>query len=416
MITATTPPAMDLRIPAEKVVKSDSFDWREMLIVSKSGNYTPNLANCLTALRLSPDWKNVLAFDEFKKRVVALRPAPWNEQPKSWDDNADRLTCQWLQQEGINVKTAIAGEAVQVIARNKRIHPLADYLRSLTWDGDRRLDTWLTEYLGVSPGNYTAAVGAKWVIGGVARILRPGAKVDCMMVLEGLQGAGKSSALRCLARRPEWFTDELAELGTKDATLQLAGRWIIEIAELAAMHRATVEKIKGFISRQSDNFRPPYGRHVEDTPRQCIFAGSTNASEYLLDETGNRRFWPIRCGEIRLDELERDADQLWAEAVVRFNEGSKWWLTGSVAGEAAKEASERYQGDPWTENISKFIAVRESVSVAEVLQDCIGKPKEQWTRIDQNRVARTLIAAGWERFQVRSGVGREWRYQLPASP
>jgi predicted P-loop ATPase len=132
------------------------------------------------------------------------------------------------------------------------------------------------------------------MISTVARIFEPGVKADCCLILEGEQGSGKSSALRTLAA--PWFTDEIAELGSKDAALQSHGVWIIELAELDSMSRADVGRIKAFMSRSVDRFRPPYGKRLIESPRQCVFAGSVNHSDYLRDETGARRFWPVECG------------------------------------------------------------------------------------------------------------------------
>ena len=158
-----------------------------------------------------------------------------------------------------------------------------------------RLEEWVITYLGAEDTPLNRAVGSRWMISGVARILQPGAKVDHMLILEGPQGAKKSSALKTLAGA-EWFTDELAEIGSKDAAQQMRGIWVIEIAELDAISRAEVSRIKAFLSRTTDRYRPPYERYVVEMPRQCVFAGSVNPDTYLRDETGNRRFWPVRCG------------------------------------------------------------------------------------------------------------------------
>ena len=205
------------------------------------------------------------------------------------------------------------------------MHPVRDYLTALVWDGISRLDSWLITYLDAEDTPLIRAIGSRWMISAVARIMQPGAKVDHMLILEGPQGGKKSSALKTLAGA-EWFTDELAEIGSKDAAQQMRGIWIIEIAELDAISRAEVSRIKAFLTRTTDRYRPPYERYVVEVPRQCVFAGSVNPETYLRDETGNRRFWPVRCGSIDIDALRHDRDQLWAEAVARYRQGAIWWL------------------------------------------------------------------------------------------
>jgi predicted P-loop ATPase len=263
----------------------------------------------------------------------------------------------------------------------------------------------------------------------VARIYKPGAKVDCCLILEGVQGLKKSTALRTLAGE-QFFTDELADLGSKDAAMQTRGVWIIELAELDSMSRSEVGRTKAFMSRSLDRFRPPYGRTLIESPRQCVFAGSVNHSTYLRDETGGRRFWPVACTYAKIDDLARDRDQLWAEAVVRHREGSAWWLdTPELNRAAEREQMDRYEGDPWDELISLWLedprprydegghplqpytSDSKSVTVTDVLVHCIAKRQEQWTQADKNRVARSLVSLGWERQQIRLEARREWRYR-----
>ena len=225
----------------------------------------------------------------------------------------------------------------------------------LRWDGMPRLDAWTMTHLGAEDTPLNRAFGSRWMISAVARIMRPGVKADHMLILEGPQGAKKSSALKVLAGE-EWFTDELAEIGCKDAAQQMRGIWIIEIAELDAISRAEVSRIKAFLTRTTDRYRPPYERYIVTVPRQCVFAGSVNPETYLRDETGNRRFWPVRCGTIDLDALARDRDQLWAEAVKRYRDGAIWWLDEPdlIAG-AKAEQDRRYQTDAWDARIDRWL-------------------------------------------------------------
>ena len=277
--------------------------WQDELLRSKAyGDKTessvlPILANGITALRLAPEWQGVLAYDEFRSNVVTLKPTPWGASPTNgWTDHEDRLTAEWLQRHRIFVSVEIASQAVQTVAAQHRVHPVRQYLETLRWDRIPRLDRWLATYLGVEESNYSYAVGTRWMLSAVARIYQPGAKADCCLILEGPQGIKKSTALRTLAG--EYFTDELADLGSKDAALQLSGVWIVELSELDSLARSEIASIKAFTSRTTDRFRPPFGRRVIECPRQCVFAGTVNHTEYLRDETALAASG--RCGAGRL--------------------------------------------------------------------------------------------------------------------
>ena len=389
--------------------------WQDQLLRSKTnsgdGQILPILANAITALRLAPEWQGALAFDEFRSNVVTLRRTPWGSRVDGgWTDHEDRLTAEWLQRQRILVSVETASQAVQTVAAERTVHPVREYLDGLTWDGTPRLDRWLSTYVGASESEYTFAVGARWMLSAVARIYEPGAKADCCLILEGPQGIKKSTALRTLAG--EFFTDELADLGSKDAALQIRGVWIVEIAELDSLSRSAVASIKAFMSRTADRFRPPFGKRVIECPRQCIFAGPVNHTEYLRDETGARRFWPVHCDRIDVEALARDRDQLWAEARRRYSSGEKWWLeTSALVDIAADEQASRYQADPWQEVIATWLDGQTSTSVPEVLNKCLPKPQAQWTQSNKTRVARCFRALGWERYRDRQGSRLEWRYR-----
>ena len=342
----------------------------------------------------------------------------------AWGDNEDRLAAVWLQHQGILVSVEVAGQAVQAVARDHSFHPVREYLSGLKWDDTKRIEGWLSLYLGIEPSEYVAAVGQRWLISAVARIFQPGCKADCILILEGGQGIQKSTALQVLTR--PWFTDDMPELGSKDASLQVAGMWLLEIAELEAMRGTAVSKVKAFASRATDRFRPPYGRYPISAPRQCVFAGSVNHSTYLRDETGARRFWPVACGPaILVDELARDRDQLWAEAVVAYRAGVRWWLdTPELNAQAEDEQSARYEGSAWDDLILAWAAERvamgnDSVSTAQVLEGCIQKRIGEWTKSDEMRVAAALSRAKWKRYRDYAAgalaglTGGQWRYKPP---
>ena len=254
-------------------------------------------------------------FNEFSQRVVTLRGTPWGKDPgTAWSDDADSRATEWLQREAnILVPSNTVAEAVQTVAHEHPFHPVQEYLNGLVWDGAPRLQNWLTTYLGCVDSEFVRAVGPPWLVSAVARIFEPGCQVDTVLVLEGPQGLRKSSALRALVG-DAWFTDHIAELGSKDAYLDLQGKWVIELSELASIRKAETEKVKAFLTARIDHFRPPYGRRAMDFRRQNVFAATTNDQEPFVDSSGNRRYWPVRCGQIDIDAISRDRDQLWAEA------------------------------------------------------------------------------------------------------
>jgi Virulence-associated protein E/Domain of unknown function (DUF3854) len=391
--------------------------WRKDLLRSKppmnnsEGRILPVLANAIAAFRHAPEWGGVLAFNEFGFGTVALKSTPWGVVPKGeWTDHEDRLAAEWLQKQGILISAEVAGQAVQTAARDRPFHPVKKYLEGLQWDGIERVDRWLSTYLGSEDKDYSRAVGSRWLISAVARIFRPGVKADCCLILEGPQGIRKSTALRTLAG--EYFTDELADLGSKDAAMQTRGVWIIELSELDSLSHSEVARIKAFMSRTTDRFRPPYGMRLMESPRQCVFAGTVNHNTYLRDETGGRRFWPIACGRIDVDALVRDRDQLWAEAKAKFDNGDVWWLdTVDLVQMASDQQIERYEGDPWEEVIGPWLEARSSASISEVLEKCLQKAQALWTQSDKNRAARCLRTLGWERYRERHGSRLEWRYR-----
>ena len=420
--------------------------WFNRLRQDLVGTPERNEANVIIALTSDIAFAGVLAFDDFSQEIVVRQPLPWDTAtspfPRPWEDADDVRTAEWLQLRGVNVAPLVVGRAVGAVAREHRIHPVRDWLDHLCWDGTPRIETWTSTYLGAAPTAFHHTVGALWLISAVARIFRPGVKADHMLILEGPQGARKSTAIKVLAGE-EWFTDELPELGSKDAAIHMQGVWIVEIAELDAIGRAEVSRIKAFLTRTTDRFRPPYGRYTVEVPRQCVFAGTVNPDTYLRDETGNRRFWPLRCGTIDIAALARDRDQLWAEAVHRFREGAIWWIDDpAILAEARDEQDRRYQSDAWDDLIEHWLTYEirtvsdgfpdygnsrtesvqrpkplADVSVGEILEEAIGLEPARWTRGDQMRVSAYLKANGWERYRRRDEGGREapreWRYRIP---
>ena len=396
--------------------------------------------NIALVLSNAPEWAGVIGYDEFAMRIMILQQPPWDDAaplPRAWQDNDDTRTACWFQRQGLNVAVTTTARAVSQVARAMSYHPVREYLDGLKWDGIPRIETWVTRYLRADDIEINRAFGARWLISAVARIFQPGCQNDHMLILEGTQGAGKSSALKILG--DPWFTDRISEIGSKDSLVELAGVWIIELAELDGMSKAEVGRVKAFLTCKTDKYRPPYGRTTIEVPRQCAFAGTVNHSDYLRDETGGRRFWPVACGVIDVNGLRQDRDQLWAEAVTRYRAGAVWWIRAdevSLHDHARAQQSERTQEDAWGGLIGKWLVVeskRENygselypnwqmtetvrmtpivdVSVAEVLRGAIGLEPGRWSRADQMRVSAWLNANGWERYRKRDGHSLEWRYR-----
>ena len=412
--------------------------WTDHLAYTKNGVPRAIFRNAVTALREHPGMFGVLGFDEFAYRTMLLKLPPW-EMPtnldwsiRPWTPHDDLACCDWLQHQRISVSAAVTADAVELVAHDCTYHPVLDYLSDCKWDGIKRLETIMPVYFGAQLSPYSREIGRILMISAVARIFNPAAKVDTMVVLEGKQGLLKSTAIKTLFY--PWFTDEIADLGSKGSAMQCAGVWCVEIAELDAMSKADVSKVKAFLSRTTDRFRPPYGRHVVERPRSCIFFGSTNARDYLKDATGARRFYPLAVGveaPIDVEGLRRDRDLLWAEAVEGYNGGDAWWFsdpTTDAAIEASAQQEERYQLDPWEQPIADFLNSKlhqppdrpaYRVDIGSVFREAVNlEQRSSWDQVAANRVAKIMQRLGWIRKQVyveiavqgKTETKRRWFY------
>jgi predicted P-loop ATPase len=397
--------------------------WKVLLKRMKSGSAASTLANLTTVLVHAPEWLGVLGFDERGQRAVFCLPPPWDPDvgvcnpiklPVEFTDEDSVRLCVWAERKfGLTVTTDTSTRAAMCIAHSNRIDPVKRYLDGLRWDGVKRLDTWLKEFLGAPDTDFITAVGPAFLIAAVARTFSPGAKVDNVLVLEGPQDQGKSTALRILAG-DDHFLDSLPDIRGKDGLIQLQSAWIVELAELDAVTRQETSTVKAFLSRCVDRFRPPYGRVALDHPRRCVFAATTNDAEYLKDPTGNRRIWPVRCTCIDTESLGRTRDLLWAEAVVRYKAGEPWWLTvDAIREEATGEQAARYAPDVWEEKIAALVSLQRyqaaGVSTNEVLEH-LGVELAQQDRGKQMRVAASLQRLGWTRTQKWNRGKAAWKY------
>lgn len=333
------------------------------LLVNRSGRAADTIANAISAVaRSGLD----LAFDELKQRAVFTAPGlPWDEgYGRTLDDNTARLLRHFLivkhQRNDFQPSKENVWEAVMTVAYEAKFNPVLDYLDALEWDGTPRVARLFPDYFDTEDGEYARAVSTCFMVAAVRRQRSPGCKFDTMPVLRSReQGKGKSTGLQALFGR-DWFSDaDLCDLKTKDAPLLLHGVWVQEFAELDGLRRADVNTLKAFCSRAVDRLRPPYGKGVVDMARRCVFVGTVNEGGYLKDGTGNRRFWPLTVrGEVDVAAIERDRDQIWAEAARLEAEGEDLVLPRELWGAAAERQAEQTSEDPWADTIRGFLEQR----------------------------------------------------------
>jgi hypothetical protein len=339
-----------------------------------------------------------LRYDQFADHALISGLADFG--PVMDDAAFDRIWLVMAQRFKLHVSKDFLKTIVTDMARRNKFHPVRDYLDAQRWDGVGRIDTWLTIYGGVEDNEYTRAVGALVLVAAVRRVRQPGCKFDEMLVLEQeVQGTDKSTALAILAVREEWFSDDLPlNVSSKEVIETTQGRWIIEAGEMSGMKRTDVGHLKALLSRQVDRARLAYGHFTSEVPRQCIFFGTINDLEYLRDTTGNRRFWPVRCQRFDIAALQRDRDQLWAEAAMREASGVSIRLPPALWSMAAAQQASRLTADPWKEALIEAgleeMSGKISMGAVWTILDVRGGQQGQ----DQSkRVGEAMRCLGWHR-------------------
>jgi putative DNA primase/helicase len=437
---------MGMRAPRLHVVTnaSPADDWRAQLkyehIKGGRDRIVNHVANAICILRHHPEWTwpdgtSRLHLDEHQQNIYVTQP-PWDkidepavvyEHPVPWRDADDTRLSSWFLRSsfGLKIDKNHCQDAVCVVADSNRINPWRDYLDARVWDGVPRLKHALADFFGVAPGPYASAVFRWWLTSAVARTYEPGCKADLVWILEGEQGLKKSTALRILAVKEDYFADTPIAIGDKDAYIALLGKVIYEVAEF----RVDTKQSKAFWSSPVDNFRPPYGRRNQAIPRRCVFAATINPKgEYLNDPTGGRRYLPTLCTEIFLDGLAAATEQLWAEAVSVYKGAfscaaceyakmprhrcaeHRWWPeTPEEHALCGVQQEHRTHVDAWEELIETWCALpsnRDEVSVSGVMTGALGMDKDRITGRAQERVAVILAALGYERQGRENGERR----------
>ena len=366
----------------------------------------PILFNASLYLRLHPELAPIFCYNDFTYTVVARKSMPWHpvvvsEGVPVTDDDALQLRSWFATKFRIDFPAAIMHDAIRQAALLNKFHPVREFLLSLAWDQTPRLSRWLPCYLGAQDSPYVQAVGKKFMVAAISRIFEPGCKWDYMLHLEGEQGIGKSSTCKMLF--DPWFTDASIDINEKDGVLVMQGCWGVEFGETASFRKAETEAQKSFLTRTTDKIRAPFDRLPRLYPRQQVFVSTTNHATYT-DETGNRRWWPVKVKGLQGDKLLADRNQLWAEAYHWYLQKEKLFLdTPQLVRMAEDEQRLRFDEDAWTEQVMEYLSKAEgTVLLGKVWEECLGRSIALFTRSDQMRLAKIMKLLKWERKSERN--------------
>ena len=328
------------------------------------------------------------------------------------DTDYARIMVDLSEAYGLNAPKGLVADFVGLLAQDASYHPVQEYLTRLHWDGKDRIGKLFDDYFVTEPSGYCTRVAKIFLIGAVARAMRPGCKVDTMLILEGRQGLNKSTGLRALFGA-DWFVEVLSSPDSKDFFTDIQGAWCVEFAELSQMKGVRdARRLKQVITQQSDTFTPKYERTARTFPRQCVFTGTTNESEYLGDPTGARRFLPVELKSVDVEKITQDRDQIWAQAVRLFDQGADFWtLPEGHDGVVA----EKYETDAWESRVLEEIDRAKKADpskriTAELLFQGIGLMTSNVGRPEQTRLGNIMRRLGYKKVREAGGM-RQYFYQ-----
>lgn len=398
---------------AENRVRRDmeAVPWRQRLQRSGKdgeGGVKPSIQNMVDIIT-NVVGGDALKFNLFTMQEIYGRKCPWATRGKAGDTlhDGDIVDMKvWFSRKwGFEPSTGAVFDVVTHLARLNQFHPVREWLDSLEWDGVPRVDGWLKRHFNAKGDhNYLAQVLRKWMVASITRVFNPGAKFDWLPIFEGVQGAGKSTFGAILFGQ-EYFLDSLPNLNDKDSALNLSGILCVEFGELESLRKNELETIKAFITRQVDKVRPPYGRKRVELPRQVVFLGTTDKEAYLKDDAGNRRFMPVKVGDLDFDQLHRDREQLWAEAYCLYANG--WEETLYLEGDARAVAKAIQQDKMVTD---------EATWMAEALSEFIDaeRKKPEKERFDFSRFLLSTLFSKMGPLDKWKGDNRDLQFAAKA--
>lgn len=380
--------------------------WLKMgLALSSQGSPICNLDNIYRTLETYPELMKLSWYDEFHQKIFTQ----YNGKRREWSDDDDLNITLFVQRNlGIRrISDDIIHKAVRTYANNNRRNEPQDWIKSLVWDNKPRVETFLIDCAGSPDNDYIRCVSRNFWVSMVARVFNPGCKVDTMIILEGKQGSKKSTLLETIAG--SWHASIKESIDSKDFFMAFQGKLILEFADLSSFHKSEINRLKHIITDRFDRYRSPYDRTSKDHPRQCIFAGTTNDSIYLGDDTGGRRFWPVVTNNLDIPLLIDNRDNLFAEAYHLFLSGSTWH---EVPESASQEQESRRKIDPWESKIERYIQGHINITTDQILSDFLHIDIAKQTIYDEMRVGKILKRLGYVRTRpIIQGI-RTYVYNL----
>lgn len=376
------------------------------------GNLKKKFINLLGLFYQDSNLNNLFIYNEFSMTVEYARDAIWHDV-KAGQELRDKDFVFVMEYLARTKKAEFSIESIRhaivQLAEGNKYNPVRFYLSQMEWDQQPRLDKWLVNCVGAENSKYTHAVGAKFLMGSVARIFVPGIKFDNVLVLEGPENIGKSTIFRTLSH--PWFCDSI-DLTQKDKEIveKMRGYWFLEVAEMFGVSDANQERIKSFLTRQDDVQRLPYERLTGTFKRQSVFCASSNKLSYLFGEEGNRRFWPVQCGVLNIDWLKENKDQLFAEAKYRWENGEDLFLNKELFEIAKKVQSEKLSvNEVWFSIIERFLISKNEATMQDILENCLKIDiREMTNRSYTINVGRILKRLGFEKKDYNARNPRYW--------